>query len=136
MYSKEEQKTYMKLQNHFKAMFESSEFQGDLDSMADQADREIEREGGFNVSLDFNTARAKGGEVGYWAEDEDDEFGQMEDGDDDFSEEHITTVAESQLDLHRDIREYTRAAAWDLPLLQRKSIPVGTLVTQHLYIRQ
>lgn len=118
--SKHDQTQYMKLQNHFKALFESSDSQTELESLADQADREIEREGGPSVALEFSTARAKGAEVGYWAEDEDDEFGQMEDADNEWSEEHITTVAESELDLHRDIREYTRIAAWDLPLLQRK----------------
>lgn len=119
--SKEDQKQYLKLQNHFKAIFESSGEQEEIEALADQADKDIDREGGPGVNLDFPTARAKGPEIGYWAEDDDDEFGQMEDADNEFSEEHITTVAESELDLHRDIREYTRIAAWDLPLLQSKS---------------
>ena len=122
-----ERKNYLALQNHIKALLESKEAQDELKQMVDKADRDIEREGGPDLAIDFPIVRAKGPEIGYWAEDEDDEFGQMEDADDDMSPEHITSVAESQLDLHRDIREYTRIAAWDLPLLQGTSYYLSCL---------
>ena len=77
-------------------------------------DREIERE----APLDFGrSTRLRPAEIGLWAADEEDEFGQMEDADDYVDDSMMTAVAESELDLHRDIRQYTRAAAWDMPLL-------------------
>lgn len=118
--SKSDQDKYLRLQNHYKAIFESAASDEDLDRLADEVDREIDRQQG---PLDFPSNRARGSEVGFWADDEDDEFGVMEDGDEDFSDEYITSVAESELQLQREIREYTRVAAWDMPLLH--SMPIA-----------
>lgn len=68
--------------------------------------------------------------AGFWADEEDDEFGQVFDEDDDFQADDITTPAHAQLDLHRDMREYQRRIAWDMPLLRstfRTYIPVTPL---------
>lgn len=65
--------------------------------------------------------------AGFWADEEDDEFGQVFDDDDDFRGDDMTTISHAQLDLHRDMREYQRRIAWDMPLL-RSSFP-----TQHHY---
>ncbi len=55
--------------------------------------------------------------AGFWADEEDDEFGQVFDDDDEFREDDMTTPAHAQLDLHRDMRAYQRRIAWDMPLL-------------------
>jgi len=114
--SKPDQTKYLALQNHYRALVESAEGDEVLDRLADEIDREMDRE---DDPIDFPTARARGPEVGFWAEDEEDEFGEMADEDDDFRDEYITSVAESELELHREVREYTRIAAWDMPLLGR-----------------
>jgi small subunit ribosomal protein S35 len=54
---------------------------------------------------------------GFWAEEEDDEFSNAEDGDDTFNDDEITSMAHAELELHREVREYSRIAAWDMPLL-------------------
>lgn len=69
--------------------------------------------------------------VGFWADDEDDEFGQVPDGDDEFLGDDMTTPAHGQLDLHRDMREYQRRIAWDMPLLRSLSSPLNTPPPQH-----
>jgi small subunit ribosomal protein S35 len=54
---------------------------------------------------------------GFWAEEEEDEFSNAEDGDDTFKDDEITSMAHAELELHREVREYARIAAWDMPLL-------------------
>lgn len=54
---------------------------------------------------------------GFWAEEEDDEFALVEDGDEEFKDDEITSMAHAELELHREMREYARIAAWDMPLL-------------------
>lgn len=54
---------------------------------------------------------------GFWAEEEEDEFSNAEDGDDTFNDDEITSMAHAELELHREVREYARIAAWDMPLL-------------------
>lgn len=54
---------------------------------------------------------------GFWAEEEDDEFSIVEDGDENFNDDEITSMAHAELELHREMREYARIAAWDMPLL-------------------
>lgn len=70
------------------------------------------------IPSDVNEARAK--RSGYWADDEPDEEFALADDDDQWNEEDITTPAQADLEVHREVREYTRIAAWDLPLLLRK----------------
>ncbi|PWY95224.1 37S ribosomal protein Rsm24 [Aspergillus sclerotioniger CBS 115572] len=71
--------------------------------------------------LSFNKRRLKNG--GLWAEDETDEFCIVEDGDEDFNDDEMTSMAYAQLEEHRDIREYTRIAAWDMPFLSQLAQP-------------
>ena len=85
-----------------------------FDKAISQMGREIEREA---PEVFENPTRLKPSEVGFWAEDEEDELGRYEDADDDVDESMMTAMAESELELHREIRQYTRAAAWDMPLL-------------------
>ncbi|KAK5952840.1 37S ribosomal protein S24, mitochondrial [Knufia fluminis] len=115
--SKDDQNQYMAVQNHVKAIMESEEVQTIAEDQARVAARQIERTGINPNFLEERNLQAL--KDGYWQEDEDDEFGVVPDDDDEFSEDLITSVAESQLEVHREVREYTRIAAWELPgLLQ------------------
>jgi small subunit ribosomal protein S35 len=104
---------WLATENHLAAIIEDN----DLDD-----NEEITRSVNLvtrEISRDFPMPRMnmERKDIGFWAEDEDDEFGLSEDADDEYDESHITTVAESQLEVHREVREYMRIAAWDMPLL-------------------
>ncbi|PYI22723.1 putative 37S ribosomal protein Rsm24 [Aspergillus violaceofuscus CBS 115571] len=60
---------------------------------------------------------------GFWAEEEPDEFGITDDMDDEFNDDDITTMAYAELEEHREIREYARIAAWDMPSLSKLAKP-------------
>lgn len=51
------------------------------------------------------------------------QMGEREDigPDDEYGEDDITSIAHRELEQHREIREYTRLAAWEMPLLASKS---------------
>jgi small subunit ribosomal protein S35 len=115
--SKEEQAAELTRINAIQDALDSGELDGEIDADIAEMAREIDREVEPMRYLDY---RAKGQEVGFWADDEDDEFGQVEDDDDDFSEEDITSVAHSELEVHREMREYARIVAWDMPLLKSR----------------
>lgn len=120
--SKQDQSQYLAVQNHVKAVMESEEMTMMTEDQARAAAREIDRSGINPNFLEERNLQAL--KDGYWQEDEDDEFGIVPDDDDDFSEDLITSVAESELEVHREIREYTRIAAWELPgLLRTSSLP-------------
>ncbi|OAL39620.1 hypothetical protein AYO20_01017 [Fonsecaea nubica] len=128
MLSPKDQESYLALQNHYAAEFEEAgiNFNADpnaqdplMERLVDSVDREIGKE---VEPLDFPDVPLKNSEVGYWAlDEEDDEFTQVEDGDEEWDESAISSVAHNELDLHREVRQYTRVIAWDMPLLQRKS---------------
>ena len=118
-----QQAQYMVIQNHFKATAED-----DLDDQPGLEDDEMR-------SINFEALRGQTAEVvrldemkdalaisqGFW-QDEEDEMTQVEDGDNEITDDMITSVAESELEVHREVREYTRIAAWDLPLLLGRSL--------------
>lgn len=54
---------------------------------------------------------------GFWASGEEDEFAEVEDADDSPENDEITSMGHAELEVHREVREYTRIAAWDMPLL-------------------
>lgn len=60
---------------------------------------------------------------GFWGEDEDDDFSLVEDGDEAFNDDDITSMAHAELELHREMREYARITAWDMPFLSSKNHP-------------
>ena len=111
------------LYNHLMAVAESLEEGKDLDpAIMNQLERDIEDENDVDFPVDTLLAR----EVGYWADGEaDDDLAMAEDADDEQDESDITSVAHSELEVHREIREYTRVAAWDMPLLtsRHSSVP-------------
>lgn len=57
---------------------------------------------------------------GFWAEDDPDELAQVEDGDEEINDDEITSMAHAEMELHREMREYARIAAWDMPMLSSK----------------
>ncbi|KAE8148983.1 mitochondrial ribosomal subunit protein-domain-containing protein [Aspergillus avenaceus] len=69
----------------------------------------------------FDETREK--KTGFWAEEEDDEFSLVPDADDEFHDDEITSMGHAELEQHREIREYTRIAAWDMPLLGKLAQP-------------
>lgn len=76
----------------------------------DQEVTSIERQ----MPLSFVTGKVK---LGFWGEDEEDEFAQLEDDDDDFQDDAMTSMAHTELEQHRELREYARIIAWDMPSL-------------------
>ncbi|EAW10767.1 mitochondrial 37S ribosomal protein mS35 [Aspergillus clavatus NRRL 1] len=83
----------------------------------DKSVRDLEKE----VGLRFEDLPEKN--KGFWAEEEDDEFALVEDGDEDFHDDEITSMAHAEVELHREIREYARITAWDMPLLSKLAQP-------------
>ncbi|KAJ5380049.1 uncharacterized protein N7496_002477 [Penicillium cataractarum] len=60
---------------------------------------------------------------GFWAEDDGDEMAQVEDGDEEIQDDEITSMAHAEMELHREMREYARIAAWDMPMLSKLAKP-------------
>ncbi|GLA49983.1 37S ribosomal protein S24, mitochondrial [Aspergillus niger] len=69
---------------------------------------------------------------GFWAEDEPDDLALVEDGDEDFNDDEMTSMAYAQLEQHREIREYARIAAWDMPLLSKLAKPFTLPPESHI----
>jgi hypothetical protein len=112
--SSEKRNDYLPRLNHYKALSEATDRQ-----MDDETQQKVISQSNRANPLDLKprlATDAKSG-MGIWAEDEDDELGQSPDNDDDIDPSAITSVAESELQLHREIRQYTRVAAWEMPLL-------------------
>ncbi|KAL4909037.1 hypothetical protein BDW74DRAFT_145844 [Aspergillus multicolor] len=59
---------------------------------------------------------------GFWARNEDDEFAIVED-EDDFHNDEITSMAHAEVELHREVRDYARITAWDMPHLSKLAKP-------------
>ncbi|OQE43055.1 hypothetical protein PENCOP_c003G06529 [Penicillium coprophilum] len=62
--------------------------------------------------------------AGFWAEDEPDELVNiLEDGDEEINDDEITSLAHAEMELHREMREYARLTAWDMPMLSKLAKP-------------
>lgn len=81
---------------------------------------------GIPFAQDFNLERDEDFEIrepeiqklGFWAE------GEAELGpDEDFYGDDLTSLGHGELEQHRELREYARLIAWELPLLNRESQP-------------
>ena len=119
--SKEEQVKFLGLQNHYQAMLEDGDAVLDSEDVQRQIDQ-VDRESEIAYPFAFNlNSVVKDRELGYWGEEEEDELARTVDDDDTWDESMITSVAESQLEVHREVREYTRVAAWEMPLLHSTS---------------
>lgn len=82
----------------------------ELEKSVNQIDKE--------VNLRFEDIRVKA--RGFWADDESDELAQVEDGDEEINDDEITSMAHAEMEVHREMREYARIAAWDMPMLSSK----------------
>lgn len=119
--SKPEQTRYLALQNHLKAVLEGEQMSAMTDNMAERFAAEMEHHGPLaRESFLEEGVDRRALTTGYWADgEEDDEFTQAKDEDDEWDPSMVTSIAESEMEVHREIREYTRIAAWDLPMLLR-----------------
>lgn len=107
-------------------------FADELNAMEEDITREtdqIERE----EPIVFTEVKPNKLNAGFWADEEDDEFGRVFDDNNEFRGDDITTPAHAQLDLHRDMREYQRRIAWDMPLL-KSTPPLPSTTTTTPYI--
>lgn len=82
----------------------------DLEKRMQQIDKEED--------MRFEDLRPR--QPGFWAEDEPDELAQVEDGDEEINDDEITSMAHAEMELHREMREYARITAWDMPMLSSK----------------
>ena len=51
---------------------------------------------------------------------DEDELADIGNEDEKFKDDDITSMAHAELELHREVREYARITAWDMPLLSSK----------------
>ncbi|KAI9368775.1 mitochondrial ribosomal subunit protein-domain-containing protein [Aspergillus egyptiacus] len=79
---------------------------------------QIERE----TPMTFDEGRLKRNQIGFWADTEVDEFALVQDQDE-VEDDEITSMAHAEVELHREIREYARIAAWDMPFLSKLAQP-------------
>jgi small subunit ribosomal protein S35 len=82
----------------------------DLEKRIQQIDKEED--------LRFEDIRPR--HPGFWAEDEPDELAQVEDGDEEINDDEMTSLAHQEVEMHREMREYARLTAWDMPMLSSK----------------
>ncbi|KAJ6083920.1 hypothetical protein N7486_010720 [Penicillium sp. IBT 16267x] len=85
----------------------------EIERMSNQIDKEDD--------MRFEDIRTKS--RGFWAEDEDDEMALVEDGDEEINDDEITSMAHASMEVHREMREYARIAAWDMPMLSKLASP-------------
>lgn len=94
--------------------FANPETRAPILSEINQSVYEMDRE----IPMPFNDTKPK--MMGFWGEDEEDEFALVEDDDDEFKNDDMSSIAHAELEQHREIREYARIAAWDMPMLSSK----------------
>ncbi|KAL4817558.1 mitochondrial ribosomal subunit protein-domain-containing protein [Aspergillus spinulosporus] len=88
-------------------------------AMFDEIEKEVNN---IDRQIPLRFTEPPGKPRGFWARDEDDEFGIVED-EDDFHNDEITSMAHAEVELHREVREYARITAWDMPLLSKLAKP-------------
>ena len=96
----------------------------DLDSTTQEMEAEVGRESERlerELPIRLGETRLPKNHSGFWADEEEEEFARVEDEDDNYQYDDITSMAHAQLDLHRDMREYQRRVAWDMPHLRSTS---------------
>lgn len=126
--SKEERSMYDMMSPEERAEFDAENRRAvadfnDLDKRAaafaelEKSVNQIEKE----HDLRFEDVRDKS--RGFWAEDESDELALVEDGDEEINDDEITSTAHAQMELQRELREYARITAWDMPMLSSRLNP-------------
>jgi small subunit ribosomal protein S35 len=86
-------------------------------------DANLETDDDFHIPEDDKRKVA----AGFWAEGEE-SMGQ----DEDYYGDDLTSHGHGELQQHRQLREYNRLAAWEMPLLNRTSCPYITLDPTHI----
>lgn len=99
-----------KLDEHMNSPRVQSELTAEASTAAFEVSQEIDPE-------DFKTPYIK---TGFMAMGEEDEQGTGED--EDFEGDDISSTAHGELEQHREMREYARIAAWEMPLLSSEYI--------------
>ncbi|PYH46780.1 mitochondrial 37S ribosomal protein mS35 [Aspergillus saccharolyticus JOP 1030-1] len=79
---------------------------------------DLEKRDPWTLGSDFQKKK-----LDFWADEEIDPMGMVPDMDDDFNDDDITSMAYAELEEHREIREYARIAAWDMPSLSKLAKP-------------
>lgn len=115
MMSPEERAAFDEQNRHMVAEFNDVNKRKAMFAELDKKVRDIEKE----EDLRFEDIRTK--QRGFWAKYDDDEFAQVEDGDEEIHDDEITSMAHAELELHREMREYARITAWDMPMLSSKT---------------
>ncbi|KAJ5454532.1 uncharacterized protein N7458_005488 [Penicillium daleae] len=85
----------------------------EIQKSVDQIDKQVD------IRFEDNRPKIRG----FWAEDDGDDMAQVEDGDEDIQDDEITSMAHAEMELHREMREYARIAAWDMPMLSKLAKP-------------
>ncbi|GAB7358750.1 hypothetical protein MBLNU230_g3979t1 [Neophaeotheca triangularis] len=114
--SNTERKQYPSVRDTLEQEFDrETRFSRDLDLTTNQASEEIERQ--FPTPREERTARV---EDNFWNMGEGSEaFGP----EDEVREDDISSTAHAQLEQHREIRDFMRRAAWEMPMLARLARP-------------
>ncbi|WEW57622.1 37S ribosomal protein S24, mitochondrial [Emydomyces testavorans] len=81
------------------------------------------------IPLKFGAGKPR---LGFWGEDEDDDFAKVEDDDDEFKDDAITSMAHAELHQHRHLRKYARITAWDMPSLSALAKPFSLPPQTHI----
>ena len=135
--SKSTQKFINKLEPHERAVYESMtdlekrQYEADaraleehfskpevLQRMQSIMDQAVEKAG--KMSTPFREPKLGKYRPGFWADGQEavEEVGP----DEEFAEDDISSLAHGDLEQHRELREYARLAAWEMPLLSSKSL--------------
>lgn len=87
-------------------------------AMFAELDKEVtEINRAYPMRFDGNSAQR----LGFWGKDETDDFAKVEDADEEYLDDEMTSMAHAEVELHREVREYARIAAWDMPFLSSMS---------------
>ncbi|KAL2862854.1 mitochondrial 37S ribosomal protein mS35 [Aspergillus lucknowensis] len=126
MMSPEERAEFDEENTKMVAEYNDPQRRAEIFAEIDKHVQQIERD----VPMRFEDSKPKN--IGFWAEDEDDEFGIVEDQDDVFNDDDITSIAHTELELHRELREYARITAWDMPFLSKLAKPFALPPKSHI----
>ncbi|KAJ5814793.1 hypothetical protein N7474_006570 [Penicillium riverlandense] len=126
MMSPEDRAAFDEQNRHMVAEFNDVNKRKAMFAELDKKVRDIDKE----EDLRFEDIRTK--QRGFWAKYDDDEFAQVEDGDEEIHDDEITSMAHAELELHREMREYARITAWDMPMLSKLAKPFTLPPNTHI----
>lgn len=115
--SPEERAAFDEENHHMVAEFNDPVKRAAAFSEIDQLVQQIDKE----EDIRFEETRSR--LSGFWADGEPDELGHVEDGDEEIHDDEMTAMAHAEIELHREMREYARITAWDMPMLNSQFNP-------------